>query len=56
VLPFKTGLAYLTGAGQICCGLAILFSIFPRLAALAEAGMVSLFAMFVWLPPNPHLA
>lgn len=49
-LPFRTGLAYLTGAGQICCDLAVLFSIFPRLAAAVEAGMVSLFALFVWLP------
>lgn len=49
-LPFRVGLAYLTGAGQICSGLAVLFSIFPRFAALVEAGMVSLFAMFVWMP------
>lgn len=49
-LPFRTSLAYLTGAGQICCGLAILLSIVPRVAALLEAGMVSLFAVLVWLP------
>lgn len=49
-LPFRTGLAELTGAGQICCGLAVLFSILPRLAAMIEAGMVSLFAFLVWLP------
>jgi uncharacterized membrane protein len=49
-IPFRTGLAYLTGTGQICCGLAVLFSIFPRFAALVEAGMVSLFATFVWIP------
>ncbi|CAN5700133.1 hypothetical protein BH10ACI4_BH10ACI4_30960 [soil metagenome] len=49
-LPFRSGLAYLTGAGQICCGLAVLFSIFPRVAAMCEAGMVGLFAIFVWLP------
>jgi uncharacterized membrane protein len=49
-LPFRTTLAYLTGAGQICCGLAVLLSIFPRFAALAEAGMVSLFAILVWIP------
>lgn len=49
-LPFRKGLAYLTGAGQICCGLAILFSILPRIAAAVEAALVALFAMFVWLP------
>lgn len=49
-LPFRTGLAYITGAGQILCGLAVLFSFFPRIAALTEAGMVALFAVLVWLP------
>lgn len=49
-IPFRTALAYLTGAGQICCGLAVLFSVFPRIAAFVEAGMVALFAMLVWLP------
>lgn len=49
-LPFRTGLAYLTGFGQIACGLAILFSIWPRTAALIEAGMLALFAFLVWGP------
>jgi uncharacterized membrane protein len=49
-LPFRTGWAYLTGAGQIACGLGVLFSIFPRVAAATEAGMLSLFALLVWLP------
>lgn len=49
-LPFRTGLAYLTGAGQMLCGLGVLLSSFPHLAALAEAGMVSLFAALVWAP------
>ncbi len=49
-LPFRTALAYLTGAGQIGCGLAVLFSIFPSRAALVESAMVGLFALFVWLP------
>jgi uncharacterized membrane protein len=49
-LPFRTGLAYLTGFGQIACGLAILFSIWPRMAALIEAGMLALFAFLVWGP------
>ena len=49
-LPFRTGLAYLTGFGQIACGLAILFSIWPRTAALIETGMLGLFAFLVWGP------
>ena len=49
-LPFRTGLAYLTGFGQIACGLAILFSIWPRIAALIETGMLGLFAFLVWGP------
>jgi uncharacterized membrane protein len=49
-LPFRTGLAYLTGFGQIACGLAILFFIWPRVAALIEMGMLALFAFLVWGP------
>jgi uncharacterized membrane protein len=49
-LPFRTGLAYLTGAGQIACGLGILFSVLARVAARAEAGMLSLFTLLVWGP------
>src|ERR1700730_12233275 len=49
-LPYRAGWAYLTGAGQIACGLGLLFSIFPRLAAIAEAGMISLFTLLVWAP------
>lgn len=49
-LPFRTGWAYLTGAGQIACGLGVLFSAFPRAAAWAEAAMISLFTLLVWAP------
>jgi uncharacterized membrane protein len=49
-LPYRVGWAYLTGAGQIACGLGVLFSIFPRVAAMAEAGMISLFTLLVWAP------
>jgi uncharacterized membrane protein len=49
-LPYRVGWAYLTGMGQIACGLGVLFSIFPRLAAGAEAGMISLFTLLVWGP------
>lgn len=49
-LPYRVGWAYLTGAGQMACGLGVLFSIFPRTAAIAEAGMISLFTLLVWGP------
>jgi uncharacterized membrane protein len=49
-LPYRAGWAYLTGAGQIACGLGVLFSIFPRVAAMTEAGMISLFTLLVWGP------
>jgi uncharacterized membrane protein len=49
-LPFRTGWAYLTGLGQIACGLGVLVSIYPRVAATAEAGMLSVFTLLVWGP------
>jgi uncharacterized membrane protein len=49
-LPFRVALAYLTGFGQIGCGLAILFSVFPRAAAMIETVMLALFAFLVWGP------
>lgn len=49
-MPFRVGFAYLTGVGQMACGLGILFSVFPRVAALAETIMLALFALLVWGP------
>jgi uncharacterized membrane protein len=49
-LPYPVGWAYLTGAGQMACGLGVLFSIFPRVAAWAEAGMLTVFTVLVWVP------
>jgi len=49
-MPFRMGLAYLTGLGQIACGLAIIFSVYPHIAALLETAMLALFAFFVWGP------
>ena len=49
-LPYRAGWAYLTGAGQIACGLGVLFSVFPRVAAWTEAAMISLFTLLVWAP------
>ena len=49
-LPYRVGWAYLTGAGQMACGLGVLLGILPRVAAWAEAGMISLFTILVWAP------
>lgn len=49
-LPFRIGWAYLTGAGHIAAGIGVLFSIWPRAAALSEAAMLSLFTLLVWVP------
>jgi uncharacterized membrane protein YphA (DoxX/SURF4 family) len=49
-LPYRVGWAYLTGAGQIACGLGVLFSVLPRVAAWSEAGMLTLFTLLVWGP------
>lgn len=49
-LPYRAGWAYLTGAGHIAAGLGVLFSILPRVAAMAEAAMLSVFTLLVWLP------
>lgn len=49
-LPYREGWAYLTGAGHIAAGLGVLFSIFPRVAAFAEAAMIGVFTLLVWGP------
>lgn len=49
-LPFRAGWAYLTGAGHIAAGLGVLFSIFPRLAGMLEAAMLTVFTVLVWVP------
>ncbi len=56
-LPYRAGWAWLTGAGHIACGLGVLFSVFPRVAALMEAGMIGVFTLLVWGPAilaKPH--
>jgi uncharacterized membrane protein len=60
-LPFRVGWAYLTGVGQIACGIGALVPVSSQLAATFEAGMLSMFAVFVWAPavladPNSRLA
>jgi uncharacterized membrane protein len=49
-LPYRMFWAYITGVGQIACGLGVLFSVLPRTAARVEAGMISLFTLLVWVP------
>jgi uncharacterized membrane protein len=49
-LGFQTIWARLTGVGQIACGIGVLLSVYPRVAAMAEAGMISLFTLLVWAP------
>ena len=49
-LPFRTELGFLTGAAQILCGIALIFSIYPRIAALVETVLLALFAFLVWGP------
>jgi uncharacterized membrane protein len=49
-LPFRPAWADLTGAGHIAAALGVLFGIFPRLAALLEAGMIGVFTALVWVP------
>jgi uncharacterized membrane protein len=53
-LPYRMGWAYLTGAGQMACGFGVLvgmrFGVLARVAALCEAGMISIFALLVWVP------
>jgi uncharacterized membrane protein len=53
-LPYREGWAYLTGAGHIAAGLGVLFSIFPRVAAFAEAAMIGVFTLLVWGPAILH--
>ena len=49
-LPFRTGWAYLTGLGQMACGIGVLFSIYPCAAAAVEVGMLNLFTLLLWGP------
>ena len=49
-LPGRLAFAYFTGLGHIAAGIAIIFRILPRLGAVLEAIMMSLFALLVWVP------
>jgi uncharacterized membrane protein len=49
-LPLRATLAALTGIAQIACGLAMVFGVQARRAALLETMLVALFAFLVWGP------
>jgi uncharacterized membrane protein len=49
-MPGRMFWAYLTGAGHIASGLGVLFSVVPRAALLAEAAMLSVITLLVWVP------
>jgi len=49
-LPGHLGLAYATGAGHMAAGVGIVIGLLPRLAAILEAAMMSLFGLLVWVP------
>ncbi|HET8898011.1 MAG TPA: hypothetical protein VFN09_04470, partial [Rhodanobacteraceae bacterium] len=49
-LPHPAGWAILTGIGSIATSLALLFGIWPRLAATMEAAMLGLITLVYWVP------
>lgn len=49
-LPFRLGLAYLTGAAHVAAGIAILCRIWPRTAAMLEAAMITTFVVLLHAP------
>jgi uncharacterized membrane protein len=49
-LPLRIGWVYLTGAGHMATGLAILFGVLPELAALLEAGQITTFVILTHIP------
>jgi uncharacterized membrane protein YphA (DoxX/SURF4 family) len=60
-LPGHFALAYFTGLAHVAAGVAIVIGVLPRLAAVLEATMMSLFGLLVWVPsffaqPRPQWA
>jgi uncharacterized membrane protein len=49
-LPLRIGWVYLTGAAHIAAGLAILLGVLPELAALLEAGQITVFVILTHVP------
>ena len=53
-IPFRIFWAWLTGAGHIAAGLGVLVSVLPRLAVYAEAAMLTVITLLVWVPAILH--
>jgi uncharacterized membrane protein len=51
VLPFRPSWVILTGIAHIAAGVAVLAGVLMWLASVLEAGMVTAFALLVWVPP-----
>jgi uncharacterized membrane protein len=49
-LPLRIDWVYLTGAAHIAAGLAILFGVVPRLAAILEAAQITAFVILSHIP------
>lgn len=49
-LPLRIDWVYLTGAAHVAAGLAILFGVVPRLAALLEAAQITSFVVLTHIP------
>lgn len=49
-MPYREAWAYLTGAGDILAGVAIVCGVLPRLAATLDAAMLGIITLMVWLP------
>lgn len=49
-LPLRIDWVYLTGAGHIAAGLAILLGVLPRLAAVLEAAQITAFVILAHIP------
>jgi uncharacterized membrane protein len=49
-LPLRVDWVYLTGAGHIAAGLAILFGVVPRLAEVLEAAQITAFVVLEHIP------
>ncbi|GGA68857.1 hypothetical protein GCM10011507_20420 [Edaphobacter acidisoli] len=49
-LPSRISWAYITGIGQMACGLGLLANVLARKAAFIETAMLAIFAFLVWGP------